>query len=159
MPLKTQGMFKKKKKKGILLYRVGGEPAEPPGAADLCGPAGCFDGSVGDERGLMVAAGKRAAGKHGREHEAVPLLPAAPPHAPFGCGSTPHPLPFSASFSRGRWAAVSHQLWFRTSGFKIRSTPRRTCSESCEGLYPHPSDLFKLNPTPPNVFNALSSGF
>lgn len=136
------------KKIGIRLYRVGVSFAEPPGAADLCGSAGCFDGSVVDERGLLVAAGKRAAGEQVNTGEAW-SCPTSPPRT--------HCL--SGSFSRGRWAAGCHQLWFRSKGFKIRSTPKRTCSESCEGLYPHPSYSFKLNPTPPNVFNALSSGF
>lgn len=41
----------------------------------------------------------------------------------------PHPL-FFWLFSRGLWAAGRHQLWFRSNGFKIRSTPKGTCSES-----------------------------
>lgn len=45
MPLETQGMFKKDP---FLLSW--GELAAPPGAADFCGSAGCFDGLVVDER-------------------------------------------------------------------------------------------------------------
>lgn len=52
--------------------------AEPPGAADLCGSAGCFDGSVVDERGLLVAAGKRAAGEQVNTGEAW-SCPTSPP--------------------------------------------------------------------------------
>lgn len=42
----------------------------------------------------------------------------------------PHTL-FFWLFSRGRWAAGRHQLWFRSNRFKISSTPKGTCSESC----------------------------
>lgn len=46
MPLKTQRLFKKDQ-----FLQSWGELAEPPGAADFCGSAECFDGLVVDERG------------------------------------------------------------------------------------------------------------
>lgn len=146
MPVKTQGMFKKNRDPSLQSW---GELCRASRSRRFVRISWVFWRLGGWWEG---AAGRcwetccRGAGKHGRSMELSHF-------------STPHPLSFSGSFSRGRWAAGCHQLWFRSKGFKIRSTPKRTCSESCEGFYPHSSYSFKLNPTPPNVFNALSSGF